>query len=289
MAQRACAGCGAATPPRRARFCPSCGAPLVRAGDRADAGRQPAGADDRPVARRLPTGLMGLAGLVVVAGATALAVGAGSGPLTTAADRDDEVALAPDDRDDDGAVDDPAADGGLTATEVPEDGCEPGGCERWRAEVGNGDTLVVGDRIVHHSTTRLSVVDAADGEVLVDVETEAPAGTGRLQVTGTGDGQRPAVILPGPTGFEVRELADGSLRWSADTEQGPRTPVVRDELVLTTDASRPVSASGCSRSPTDASSSPSMMRSSSAVARSSSDRWPTTRCACWTRQPARPA
>ncbi len=181
---------------------------------------------------------MALAGLVVVAaGAAALAVGAGSGPLTSAADRDDEVALAPDDRDVDGSVDDPAAGRELTATEVPEGGCEPVGCERWRTEVGSGDTLVVDDRIVHHADTRLSVLDATDGEVLAEVDTQAPADARRLQIAGTGDGQGPAVILPGPTGFEVRELADGALRWSADTEQGPRTPVVRDDLVLTTDAS----------------------------------------------------
>lgn len=162
----------------------------------------------------------------MLVGGGVVAVGAGTEPFSA----------LPEDRDD---VDLPAVDeleDQLTAAAVPDGDCEPDGCARWRTEAGSGDTLVVGDRILHHAGTELSVFDAASGDRLARAETQLSAGSVQPQLAGPGeDGQGPGVILGGLAGTEVRDVADGALRWAVEDAQGPMPPVVHDDVVLVAD------------------------------------------------------
>ncbi|MFP4636163.1 MAG: hypothetical protein ACLFRD_09895, partial [Nitriliruptoraceae bacterium] len=222
MSDRRCAACEAVIPRRSARYCPVCGAHLPSAPDRdhgGDAG-EGSGVDPVRAGRRLRVAAV-LGVLAVVA--IVAAIGGGATSSLGGPEQD---------------VDVPRAD--QLAGQLPErDGssredCRPQGCERWSLEVGAGLAEVVDDRILHHGSRQLSIIDADSGEVLAERDTEISGSMSGLLLP-----EPPyddLVVIVGPERVEVREIADGSLRWEAELGESFEQPIVVDDLLVATGA-----------------------------------------------------
>ncbi len=88
--------------------------------------------------------------------------------------------------------------------------CRPAGCERWRAEVGPGTAVPLGDRLIHIGADGLTAVAIDDGTVLWS---EAVDGTAQRVQPVRVVGDPSLVIAVGSSTIESRDPADGRVRW----------------------------------------------------------------------------
>lgn len=229
---RRCASCEATIPRRSARYCPVCGAHLASAAarDRGDAADEAAGAGPDRATRRLR---IAAALGVVVAVAIVAAVGGGATSSLGGMEQDvdvpraDELAGQPGD----GDRDDPTPDG-----------CRPQGCERWSLEVGAGSAELVDGRILHHGSRQLSIIDADSGEVLAERDTDISGSMSGLLLPEPPHDD--VVVIAGPERVEVREIADGSLRWEAELGESFERPILADDLLVATGPQDSVGGNG---------------------------------------------
>lgn len=88
--------------------------------------------------------------------------------------------------------------------------CRPAGCARWRADVGPGTVVPMGDRLIHIGADGLTAVAIDDGTVLW---TEPVDGTTQRVQPVRVVGDPALVIAVGSSTIESRDPADGRVRW----------------------------------------------------------------------------
>lgn len=219
---RECGSCGTSWPRATARFCGRCGAVLTDPPGRARGNvlRRWGSWHAWPLGGAVAIVLLGLVGAVIV--------GVGTVPETPPVAS--EIELPP-------SVERPASDAMVRSVAEPQPGslgCEPEGCARWEAAIGDGYHLAVGEWIVQANPTAVRAVSIETGRTAWRQTWDQdglPAVLDGVRVQPLGE-DRLAILAAGGL-LQLRDLDDGRLHWHVDLGVDQLVEVAEhDDLVV---------------------------------------------------------